>query len=134
MSYYVVKNKYSIPGFIFVGVASWAIVLALVTAVLGIFWIIEVTAHIDLLAALPKSLVLFLDFCGAYAAIGSFCLWMTMWIYWIAIERSSVFVRIGWLLALLFGLVYGALFYAFIVWKNDIFKVKGQQSLRDVSV
>lgn len=46
-----------------------------------------------------------------------------MCVYWIAVERSSVLMRIGWFLALLFGLHLGALFYAWKVWSKDLIKV-----------
>lgn len=130
MSYYVIKKKHSIPGFLFWAVASWEIVLAGVTLVLVILWIVDATAHFDVLKGLPSPLTTFLGFCGAYAAFGGFCLYMTMWVYWIAVERSPIAVRIGWLLALLFGLHVGAMIYAFVVWKRDITKVTGPQPLR----
>jgi len=74
-----------------------------------------------------------LDICGAYAGIGAVCLYMTMWIYWIAVERSSALARIGWFLALLFGLHYGALIYAIIIWRKGLTQVEGPQPLHDAS-
>jgi len=57
---------------------------------------------------------------GAYAAIGAVCLYVTMWGYWIVVERSSAGVRIGWLLALIFGVHYGTLAYAAYVWTRKL--------------
>jgi hypothetical protein len=133
MSYYVLKNKHAIPGFLFWAVASWAIVLAFVTVALLFVWGLEETMHIRLLTLLPGPLTVFLDICGAYAAIGGLCLYLTMWVYWIAVERSSFLARAGWLLALLLGLHIGALVYAFAVWRKDIVKVSGPQPIRGIS-
>ena len=121
--HYLLKNKFVIPNFLFIAVASWAIALVAVTTVGVIVWIIWGTMHFDLLKALPAPLSLLLGFCGAYAGIGAICLYVTMWIYWVGVERSSFFIRSGWLLALLFGLPYGALIYAYRVWRTDITKV-----------
>jgi hypothetical protein len=123
MRQYVLRNKQTVPRFIVVAVASWAIALAAITLGGIAIWIISSWLHIDSLAATPRPVVVLLDICGAYAGLGSVCLWVAMWIYWIAVERSSVGVRIGWFLALLFGLHYGALFYAYRVWRTGITKM-----------
>jgi hypothetical protein len=134
VSYYVLRNKYTLPGFLFRAVASWVIALAGMTIVLLLCWGISAITNLKLLDLLPGPLVVFLDICGAYAGIGAICLYVTMWIYWIAVERSSVLARIGWFFALLFGLHYGALIYAFIVWRKGVTKVDGPQPLADASV
>ena len=108
MRHYMLKNKQTIPSFIVVAAASWAIALTAVTVVGIVLWIVSSWIHFDLLAALPKPLLLLLGICGAYAGLGSICLWVTMGVYWIAVERSSFAMRIGWFLVLLFGLHYGA--------------------------
>ncbi len=129
MRQYMLKNKQTIPGFIVVAVASWAIALAAITAIGIILWIVSSWMHFDPLAAMPKPLSLLLGLCGAYAALGSICLWVAMWVYWIAVERSSTVVRIGWFLALLFGLHYGAMFYAYRVWSRGLTKVEAPPQL-----
>lgn len=134
MSYYVLKNRHTLPGFLFSAVASWVIALTGVTIVLVVVWIIDAAAHLNLLKALPSPFMTLLDLCGAYAAIGAICLYVTMWVYWIAVERCSVLARIGWFFALLLGLHYGALIYALIVWRKGVTKVDGPQPLHDVSV
>ncbi len=134
MSYYVLKNKYTLPDFLFKAVASWVIVLAGVTIILLVDWGISWTTHFQLLKSLPGPLMALLDFCGAYAGIGAICLYVTMWVYWIAVERSSILTRIGWLLALVVGLPFGALIYALAVWRKGVTKVNGPQPLHNVSV
>jgi hypothetical protein len=134
MSYYIIKNKYTIPGFLFSAIASWVIAVTGVTIFLIIVWIVDTTAHFDLLKASPWPLKSLLDLCGAYAGLGGICLYVTMWVYWIAVERCSILARIGWLIALLFGLHYGALIYALKVWTKDVSKVRGQQPLHGISV
>ena len=127
LSYYVLKNKYAIPGFLFNAVASWVIVFAGVSIVLLADWGISATTHFELLKSLPSPMMSFLDLCGAYAAFGAFCLYMAMWVYWIAVERSPIMTRIAWLLALLFLLPYGALIYAIVVWRTGVRKASGPQ-------
>ena len=134
MSYYVLKNKHTLPGFLFKAVASWVIVLAGVTIILLADWGISVTTHFQLLKSLPGPLVALLDLFGAYAGIGAICLYVTMWVYWIAVERSPILTRIAWLLALVFGLPFGALIYAVVVWKKGVTKINGPQPLHSVSV
>ena len=123
MSQYVLANKQTVPGFIVVTVASWAIAVAAITAIGLILWVVSSQMNFDPLAATPKPLLFLLGICGAYAGLGGICLWVTMCVYWIAVERSSVLMRIGWFLALLFGLHLGALFYAWKVWSKDLIKV-----------
>jgi hypothetical protein len=134
VSYYVLKNKYTLPGFLFKAVASWVIVLAGVTIILLVDWGISGTTHFQLLKSLPGPLMTLLDLCGAYAGIGAICLYVTMWVYWIAVERSPILTRITWLLALVFGLPFGALIYALVVWRRGVTKVNGPQPLHNVSV
>ena len=80
-----------------------------VFTVIGILlWLFGVTAHVDvghLLAGLVRTI---LNIWGAYAAIGAISLYVTMWLYWIGVERSSLLVRIGRVLMLLFGVHLGA--------------------------
>ena len=130
----MLNNKQTVPRFIVVAVASWAIALAAVTVVGLAVWMISSWMHVDALAALPKPLLLLIGLCGAYAGLGSICLWVTMCVYWIVVERSSAGVRIGWFFALLFGLHYGALFYAYRVWRTGITKMDTPVHLTDSHV
>jgi hypothetical protein len=131
MRQYMLKNKQTVPRFIVVAVVSWAIALAAVAVVGLAVWIISSWMHVDALAALPKPLLLLVGLCGAYAGLGSICLWVTMCVYWIVVERSSAGVRIGWFLALLLGLHYGALLYAYRVWRTGITKMDSPVPLAD---
>lgn len=114
--HYRVNGKYFIPRLLYIAVRSWIVVVALVTAVLAVCWVFDARMHVDLLNLAPRSLTALLDVAGAYAGIGGICLWVTMWVYWIAVERGGVLARIGWFLLLLLGLCYGALIYAITVW------------------
>ena len=113
MSIYVIKGKHTIPGFLRSAIVSWMIALTFISIVAIAYWIGDAITHVDLVRATPWPVRSILDMCGAYAGLSSICLYVTMWIYWIAIERSHFWVRIGWLFLLLLGLHYGALIYAF---------------------
>lgn len=134
MSYYIIRDKHTIPGFLFMAVASWVIVLTGVTIVLLVDWSFAATLHFQFLRSLPGPLMAFLDLCGAYAGIGAICLYMTMWVYWIGVERSPILTRIAWLLALLVGLPFGALIYAIVVWRGGVRRVDGPQQIDRASV
>jgi hypothetical protein len=88
-----------------------------------VLWLLYATLHLDVIRELPRPLSIFLGLCGAYAGLGAICLYVTMWVYWIAVQRSPLSARIGWLLALLFGVHYGALLYACHVWSSNLVAV-----------
>lgn len=129
MGYYVIKNKYTIPRFVYLAAASWVAAIGAVTLILLGIQGMSALLHVDVFAMIPRPVLTVLDVLGAYAGLGAIALYVTMWVYWIAVERSSIFVRIGWLLALLFLLVYGALIYACVVWRRDLVKYEGLQPL-----
>jgi hypothetical protein len=112
MYVYTLRNGQHIPRSLVVVVASWTISLLAVTVIGIAIWLAHSVGHFDALRSLPKPLLVLLGLLGAYAGVGSICLW----VYWIAVERSSVAVRIGWCLVLLLGLHYGALVYLYRVW------------------
>src|SRR5258708_6499758 len=126
MSYHVIKNKYSIPGFLFLAVTSWVVSLVVMTVALLAIWGVSPKSNLDLAKSLPWPLLVPLDLCGFYAAFGAFSLYMVMWVYWVAVERSSVAARIVWLLVLILCLPYGATIYAFVVWRWTMKKVDGR--------
>jgi len=132
MSYYVLKNQHTIPGFLFKAVASWTVAVTLMTIIGIAIWIVSL-GHPNVLTALPMPLSVLLGLCGAYAGIGAICLYVTMWTYWIVVERSSRAVRIGWFLALLFGVHYGATVYAFYVWRTGIKRVQDERLVPSTS-
>jgi hypothetical protein len=134
MSYYVVRNKYTLPGFLFVAIASWVVVGAGLTILLLVNWGISSATHFDVIGSLHGPLRLLLNVSGAYGGLGGICLYVTMWVYWISVDRSSIWTRIGWLLALLLLLPYGALIYAVVVWARDVTKVDGPQPVYRASV
>lgn len=132
MSYYVIKNYHAIPRFLFVALASWEIANGVMTALsIVLWWSIHARMPIGdwykSLTGIP-AFVVFL--CVVYTAIGAVVLYAMMWVYWIAVERSSIAARIMWLLTLVIGLHFGAMLYAFIVWRRDMKKVNGVQPLR----
>ncbi len=80
MSYYVIRNKYSVPGFLFSALASWMIALPVMTIVTLTLAAIPGASHSDLLAGLPWPISALLFACYGYATIGAFCIYMTMWL------------------------------------------------------
>ena len=56
----------------------------------------------------------FLNLCGAYAALGSFFLYILMWIYLLGFDRTSILARFGWAVVLLLTLPFGAIVYYFV--------------------
>jgi len=126
-SYYVLSGKHAIPRFVLFAVGSWVIALGAVTAIGLMFWLASSLSDWDVLKALPRWLSILVGLSGAYAAIGAICLYVTMWVYWIAVEREPLAARIGWFFALLLGLHYGAMIYAMRVWRTRIRKVEGIQ-------
>jgi hypothetical protein len=127
--YYVLKDKHTLPRFVVVAVGSWVITLGAVTIVLLAVWAVSASSHLDVLNVLPRWLTLALDLCGAYAGLGSICLYVTMWVYWIAVQRTPLGARVGWFFALLLLLHYGAMVYALSVWRTGIRRVHGTQPL-----
>ena len=119
MTRYLLADRYRIPKAVLILVASWMIALVLITVFLLLVWAAGAwtpghTQGWSPWISIPVGLL------GAYAAVGAICLYITMWVYWILVERSSAGVRIGWLLALLFTVHYGALAYGVYVWKRKL--------------
>jgi hypothetical protein len=112
-----------------VAIESWIVALIVMTVIGVALWVGSAIRHTDLLNALPEPLRILLDVCGAYAGISALCLYITMWIYWIAVQRSPIGTRIGWLLALILGVHYGVLIYACWIWRTSTRKVGGAQSI-----
>jgi hypothetical protein len=128
MTRYLIADRYRVPKAVLILVASWMVALALVTVVLLLIWVAGawMPGHSQGWSpwiSIPVGLL------GAYAAVGAVCLYITMWGYWILAERSSAGVRIGWLLALLFTVHYGALAYAVYVWKRKLQPIPMSPSL-----
>ncbi len=129
MSYYVIRNKYSVPGFLFSALASWMIALPVMTIVTLTLAAIPGASHSDLLAGLPWPISALLFACYGYAMIGAFCIYMTC--RFTGPQSSGLrwsFV-LGGFLALTFGLILGSFIYALVVWKKDTRKVDGPQHL-----
>jgi hypothetical protein len=134
MSHYVIKNKHVIPGFLGRAIASWIVSVTAISVVLLTLYVASAFVHRDVFALIPHSLMVILDLVGAYAGIGGICLYMTMWTYWIGVQRAPIGARIGWLLALVFLLHYGALIYAIVVWKNDVVRSDKPMILDDLRI
>jgi hypothetical protein len=114
---YLLNDKYPIPGYLLWIFASWAISLAVFTAMGIAVWMIWGEPDHNLLDAYPGYISMMLGIWGVYTGVGAMLLWIAMWIYWARIEKSSLSVRTGCFLVLLFGMHYGALVYAFYLWK-----------------
>jgi hypothetical protein len=121
--YYVINKNHVLSRVMFIAIASWVIALVAITFVGLIFWLLDATTQLDVTGELPRPLSIVLGLCGAYAALGAICLYVTMWVYWIAVQRSPLSARIGWLIALIFGMHYGALLYACHVWSSNLVAV-----------
>jgi hypothetical protein len=128
-SKYVLGGTNRIPTVLVWLIASWAISLAAFT-LLGItVWIIRGQPDHNLLDGFPSFVSVLLGVWGGYTGIGAMLLWIAMWMYWARLERSSAGVRTGWFLALLFGMYYGALIYAFCVWWTGALKSVDKYSI-----
>jgi len=76
----------------------------------------------NLLDAFPGFVSVLFGIWGFYTGIGAMLLWIAMWVYWAVVERTSSRVRFGWFLVLLFGMYYGALIYAVLLWQKGAIK------------
>jgi hypothetical protein len=132
MSHFVIRNRYTIPGFFVTALSSFAIAFLAMTVVTLVLVALPGTIHSDLLRNFPWPVTTVLIVCYLYAAIGAYYLYFTMWIYWIAAERSSTAARIGWLFVLLLGLFYGAIIYAFVIRSTAMVKTERLQPLAPV--
>jgi fructose-specific phosphotransferase system IIC component len=112
---YRLDEKYLIPRSCSRVTLSFAIALLGITAIGLILWALSGSDVSDILQNLPKPLSILFGLCGAYAAIGGLFLYVLMWIYLIAFDRTSPLARVGWVFALIFTLQYGALLYYFVV-------------------
>jgi hypothetical protein len=128
MTRYLLADRYRVPRAVVLLFASWMAALALITVILLLIWVAGVwmpdhSHGWSPWFSIPVGLL------GAYGAVGGVCLYFTMWGYWIVVERSSAGVRIGWLLALLFGVHYGALAYAVYIWRRKLQPISTNPSL-----
>ena len=108
---YRLNEKYLVPPFFVRVTLSFAIALLVVTSILLANWAI---GGDSVLRSLPRPLFVLLNSCGAYAALGSFFLYILMWIYLLGFDRTSLFARVGWAILLLLTLPFGALIYYFV--------------------
>ncbi len=128
---YVINNRYPIPAVLLWLMASWAISLTVFTG-LGIgIWIIWGEPDHNLLDAFPRFVSTIFGIWGLYTGIGAMLLWIAMWVYWAVAERTSSSVRTGWFFALLFGMYYGALVYAFLLWRRGAIRAVTEYSPSD---
>jgi len=118
---YILNDKYPIPTALVWLMASGGISLALVTGLgLGV-WIFLGEPDHNLLDAFPEFVSVLLGVWGVYTGFGAMLIWIAMWVYWVAVERTSS--RVAWFLVLFFGAYYGALIYAFVLWKKGAIAV-----------
>jgi hypothetical protein len=120
---YILQGGYQVPGVLVWMIMSSAISLSallMISLVLSVFF---GSANINLPDALPFPFSILFVLWGVYAGIGSVVLWFSMLSYWARMERSSMIVRLGWLLAMLFGLQFGAMLYTYWLWRKGVLKV-----------
>ena len=123
MSTYLLNNKYRLPKIVVWVV--WVLLIVVVSFTALIFFmlvrdVVSIHARREHLSDLTATLFGLFAVCTVFASLA---LYITMWVYWIVVERSTTVVRLGWFLALLFGLHYGAAVYAFKVWSKNLAKV-----------
>ena len=117
---YLTGVEHQIP-LLFVWFLKSAVISLATFTLIGLtLWIIVGEPHHNLLDGLPGSVSILLGLWGLYTGAGSMVLWITMWIYWMRIERTSA--RLSWFLVLLVGTYYGALVYAIYIWKTGRIK------------
>ena len=109
----------------------WFIVISFTMLIIAMFTYTLVTGKRT--DDLPYAALASLGLVAVVAVISSMALYIAMWSYWFIVERSSVGVRLLWLLALLFGIHYGAAIYAYKVWAKNLKKVS-DGSAQGVSV
>ena len=126
---YVLNNRYPIPTVLLWLLASWAISLAAFTGLGLIVWMIWGEPDHNLLDAFPGFVSVLFGIWGFYTGIGAMLLWIAMWVYWAVVERTSSRVRFGWFLVLLFGMYYGALIYAVLLWQKGAIKAVTESRL-----
>jgi hypothetical protein len=120
----MLNNRVRLPYALVWALLPAAISLALLSTVsLVLSIVLGPSSDFNFLQWLPQPLALVVIVWGVYTGIGSVALWFAMWIYWGTMERSSLSSRVGWFCALLFGMHYAALIYAFNIWKKGILRV-----------
>ena len=119
---YILNNKYPLPGVLVWFLASSGLSLAVFTVMGVAIWMIWGESDQNLLDAFPGFVTVLFGIWGAYTVIGGISLWIAAWTYWIVVDRSTFGARAGWFLALLLGMHYGALIYAFYIWKTGRIK------------
>ena len=107
----------------------WPVLPGLATFVLLIAYslilsiILGPSSDFNILEFLPQPVAIGVVVWGVYAGFCAVVLWVAMWMYWAAIERSSYGIRVGWFLVLLFGMPLGSMAYAVYLWKKGKLKV-----------
>jgi len=123
MGSYLLNNKYRLPKIVVWVVWVLLIVVVSFTALIVFMFVRDVVsanARREHLSDFVATLFGLFAVCTIFASLA---LYITMCVYWIVVERSTTLVRLGWFLALLFGLHYGAVVYAFKVWSKNLVKV-----------
>ena len=115
------NGKYKLSNAAVQAMASlWFIVISVTMLIIAMFTYTLVTGKRT--DDLPYAALASLGLVAVVAVISSMALYIAMWSYWFIVERSSVGVRLLWLLALLFGIHYGAAIYAYKVWAKNLKK------------
>jgi hypothetical protein len=125
---YILNDQHPIPAFLVWLIASWATSLAAFTGFAIAVWVIWGNPDHNLLDAFPGVVSILFGVWGVYTGAGALLLWVTMWVYWGVFERRSFGTRMGWFFTLLFGVYYGALLYAFVLWRKGAVRSIGSTS------
>jgi len=115
---YLLKKRYPIPDFMVWVIVSWVVSLLAFTAMgiaISAYW---GPPDLNLLDAFPGPVAIIFALWAIYTFVGASTLWIALWLYWAHEEKSSFPVRLGWFLALLFGVYYGGLIYALYLWRE----------------
>jgi glucan phosphoethanolaminetransferase (alkaline phosphatase superfamily) len=119
---YLVNGKHPVHRALVWFLSSASISFAFFMAVSLTFVIITGSVEGNLLDGLPLFISIPIVIWGVYTGIGISCLLWAMWIYWARFEKGSASVKAGWFLILLFGMQFGALFYAIYLWTTGRIK------------
>ena len=119
---YLVNGKHRIARPFLWFLVSTAISLLVMTLLSIVAAMILGDSDVNLLGTLPRFAAILLVIWGVYTGIGVVVLWIAMWVYWVAEERSTFSVRAAWFFALLLGMYYGALAYAIYLWRQGHIK------------
>lgn len=117
---YMIDGKHTLLALFYWFLISSAVLLTFFTvAGLLLSWLSVFLSQpqMNALDHVPLPLSYLIIALGVYTGVGAVVLWVAMWVYWMALERSRFSVRAAWFFELLLLMHYGALIYAIAVLK-----------------